>query len=51
MEEFLHQSRDVVYPSIYKVSTIQSGAGFLPSTVCLNTNEWVVAGGYSVLPN
>jgi len=26
----------VVYPIIYRVSTIQDGAGFLPSTVSLN---------------
>ena len=33
MEEILHQL--MVYPIIYRVSTIQGGAGFLPSTVCL----------------
>ena len=31
MEEILHQL--MVYPIIYRVSTIQGGAGFLPSTV------------------
>ena len=33
MEEILHQLKTVVYPIIYRVSTIQGGAGFLPSTV------------------
>jgi hypothetical protein len=29
----------VVYPVIYRVSTIQGGAGFLPSTVLSNVNR------------
>ena len=33
MEEILHQLRLAVYPTIYKVSYIPGGAGFLPSTV------------------
>jgi len=33
MEEILHQLKTVVYPIIYRVSAIQGGAGFLPSTV------------------
>ena len=28
-----------VYPTIYRVSTIQGGAGFLPSTVCFRLNK------------
>ena len=34
-EEILHQLKTVIYPMIYRVLTIQSGAGFLPSTVSL----------------
>jgi hypothetical protein len=36
MEEILHQLIDV-YPIIYRVSTIQGGAGFLPSTIVLQS--------------
>jgi hypothetical protein len=36
MEEMLHQLMGGVYPIIYRVSTIQGGAGFLPSTVSQN---------------
>ena len=32
-EEILHQSRLVVYPTIYKVLYIPGGVGFLPLTV------------------
>jgi hypothetical protein len=31
--EILHQLKMVVYPIVYRVSTIQGDAGFLPSTV------------------
>jgi len=33
MEEFLHQLRSVVYPTIYRVLCMPGGAGFVPSTV------------------
>ena len=33
MEEILHQLIDGKHPTIYRLSTIQGGAGFLPSTV------------------
>jgi hypothetical protein len=34
MEEILHQLIGGKHPSIYRVSSIQGGAGFLPPTVC-----------------
>ena len=41
VEEILHQLRSAVYPIIYKLLYISSGAGFLPSTVSkrLSSNE------------
>jgi hypothetical protein len=39
MEENLHQLKTVVYPIIHRVSTIQGGAGFLPSTVWKGYNR------------
>ena len=35
LEEILHQLIGGKHPIIYRVSTIQGDAGFLPSTVCL----------------
>ena len=39
--EILHQLKTVVYPIIYRVSTIQGGAGFLPSTVAMDNETFV----------
>ena len=36
MEEILHQLIGGKHPIIFRVSTIQGEAGFLPSTVCIN---------------
>ena len=41
--EILHQLKTVVCPIIYWVSTIQGGAGFLPSTVPLKKHLWNVS--------
>jgi hypothetical protein len=42
MEEILHQLIGGLshYPIIYRVSTIQGGAGFLPSTVGFEVDWW-----------
>ncbi len=38
MEGILHQLRLVVYSIIYRVLYIPGGAGFLPSTIVINTS-------------
>ena len=40
--EILHQLIDGKHPLIYRVSTIQGGAGFLPSTVWLINHGWLM---------
>ena len=51
MEEIqLTSYRLVVYPTIFRVLYIPSGAGFLPSTVSTSCGDWFFDGGWMHFP-